>query len=212
MYDAFEHLTPFQKRTYKALDEDDECIVLQDRRTGLTTSMAACAEAYAVAGNDVLYTSPDKYTNERFFQQLSKILRIDDIEPERFDPTAGEAQLDVESPATIWAMKDEETVRGETADLVLLDNAQYLMPSTFDEAVVPMLMTNPDLKILVGATGMDQGTENALHEAISYGGFRLVWTDLRTAEANKAHGPGEPKSDLPPGAVQNQEVTSHPDH
>jgi hypothetical protein len=169
-------LDPFQKSI--AAGEGNR-IVLQPRRTGSSLVQAVIASKKARQGDKVLLASRDeRHVLPHLMTELSgETLRYQDG-PLDISLLEGGRIRHVQAPAP--GETDTEKVnagRGQTFDLMILDQPQMASLEWFAHILGPASLTMPDAEFLLMATGGNYRTEEetALDDALKTGLFDVIW-------------------------------------
>ena len=125
-------------------------LICSGRRAGKTTGVAILAAQAMLAGRRVLYAAPTDDQTEafwqaekRFFAEVIQRNLAKKNETKRFIEL-GQGRIRAK---TSW---DADTLRGDYADLLILEEYSLMDPSTWNEVGAPMLLDNGGDAVFIG--------------------------------------------------------------
>jgi len=144
--------SPFQRR---CVDRTDNRIILQSRSDSVSTQ-ALLAAVRTQEGGSFLHLAPSEVAREAFLDEL----------PTHVDPEARGIQSFVVG---------DSMIRGRDANVVVVDQPQYVHSEDFREAYLPRKGASPDTEWVLAPTGRSGAHErSALDYAIETGEFSLL--------------------------------------
>jgi len=119
-------------------------IIKAGRRFGKTVGVAILAVRYFLAGNRILYAAPTSEQTDTFWYEIKRALQTP-IDAGIFK--CNETERYIERPGTRNRIKaktawNANTLRGDFADLLILDEFQLMAEDVWDEVGAPMLADN----------------------------------------------------------------------
>jgi len=119
-------------------------VIRAGRRLGKTVGIAILAVMAFLAGKRVLYAAPTSEQTDRFWYEIRRAL---DEAIRAGVYKLNETEKYIEKPGTLNRIKaktawNANTLRGDYADLLILDEFQLMAEDTWDEVGAPMLADN----------------------------------------------------------------------
>jgi hypothetical protein len=136
--------TPHEKQREFIESSAKRKIIRAGRRSGKTTGLAMQAVDMFLEGHRVLYAAPTSDQTDKFWLEVSVALRplVDEgllrlNQTSRFIERRGTENR--VKAKTAW---DSNTLRGDYADFLIMDEYQLMSPDTWDDVGAPMLLDN----------------------------------------------------------------------
>ena len=118
-------------------------VIVAGRRGGKTTGVSMIAAIMAMNGRRVLEAAPVQDQTEAFWEAVKSYFSIP-IAQKVIDKNETERRLTFPSGGQIRAKTafNADTLRGDYADLLILDEYSYMQPDTWEKVGAPMLLDN----------------------------------------------------------------------
>jgi len=117
-------------------------VVISGRRGGKTTGVAILSARLFQEGRRVLYAAPTEDQTSAYWETMKEIFSVPIASRQVYK---NETRRLIESPTarirakTAW---DADSLRGDYADLLILEEWAYMDPSAWDQVGAPMLLDN----------------------------------------------------------------------
>lgn len=119
-------------------------VIVAGRRSGKTTGVANLSVERFLAGDRILYATPTQEQIDRYWQEVKMALQ-EPIEAGLF--YKNETRHIIERPGTEQRIRaktawDADTLRGDYAKILILEEYSLMSPDTWEEVGAPMLLDN----------------------------------------------------------------------